>query len=168
MLPALTPSTLGTQAVAVIESAFPSTALQSMQSVSLPSHVESGELGVGKLPEKVLAQIEYGNGQVDFLDNDIFNDYEIGRGYRVKVEHTVFHVWFRHKFEEIANFWEDERAIANVRKEARLLLRLRHPSILLLFGYFLHPEGPALIMDESACSLASLLKEGPLPLRTVV
>jgi serine/threonine protein kinase len=112
--------------------------------------------------------IEYGNRQVEFLDNDIFNDYEIGRGYRVKVDHTVFHVWFRHKFAEIANFLEDERVIANVRREARFLIRLRHPSILQFFGYFLHPEGPALIREESACSLASLLKEGPLPLRTVV
>ena len=135
-----------------------------MQSASARSHVESGELGVGK----PLAQIEYGSREVEFIDNDIFNDYEIGRGYRVKVDHTVFNVWFRHKFAEIANFLEDERVIANVRREARLLLRLRHPSILQFFGNFVHPEGPALIMEESACSLASLLKEGPLPLRTVV
>ena len=46
------------------------------------------------------------------------------------------------------------RALAETQKEARFLLKCRHPNILLMMGMVVLDDGPALIMERYDCTLA--------------
>ena len=58
--------------------------------------------------------------------------------------------------------------IEDTARETRHLLDFRHPYIVQLLGMTTMDEGPALIMERSACSLESLLHDRPLDLLFVV
>ena len=53
-----------------------------------------------------------------------------------------------------------EKVILN---EARVLLKCRHPHVLLMLGFCLdHPEGPTLIMEQAWGPVSEALLSGPL------
>ena len=77
-------------------------------------------------------------------------------------------VCFRHRLREHATLQEVKQKIEETAREARHLLDFRHPYIVQLFGMTTMDEGPALIVERSACSLESLLHDRPLDLLFVV
>jgi hypothetical protein len=82
--------------------------------------------------------------------------------YGARYKQTRVCVWFRHTFPDIApDVHFDQKILANTMKEATLLSRLRHPSIISLIGTTIFPEGPALVLEPTFCTVASALENGP-------
>ena len=48
----------------------------------------------------------------------------------------------------------DERIVEYTEREAVLLSQLHHPSIIVVVGTTLSPEGPALLLEPTYCSVA--------------
>jgi serine/threonine protein kinase len=86
----------------------------------------------------------------------------MGQSYRAVVGCTPVDVWYRSLFPETLGSKFEVDQIELLMTEARLLLKLHHPSLLTLIGTANLMEGPAMIMERSAFSIAHLLKDGPI------
>jgi serine/threonine protein kinase len=99
---------------------------------------------------------------VRFIESEAIFEHSIDRPYRARVGCDRVDVWFRHLFPEVTlDMVFDERIIADTKKEASILLALRHPAIISTFGTTISGEGPALLLEPSFCSVASALESGP-------
>ena len=86
--------------------------------------------------------------QVRMLD---LGPYSVGEKYRARVFGTSVDVSFR-----------DPSSLNVLRRELRTLSSLHHPSILIAFGLVKIQPGLAMITEQYACSVESVLQDGPI------
>ncbi len=92
----------------------------------------------------------------------------LGKGYPAVVGWIPVDIWYRRLFPESLGVNLEVNQIEEVMAEARLLIKLRHPSILQILGTVTLMEGPALVMERSVCSIASCLRNGPVPVAPAI
>jgi hypothetical protein len=109
--------------------------------------------------------MRYSASQVIFRNPlSTFMEHAIGVAYPGVVEDTPVDIWYRHRLLEICHDDTDQKMISATEAEANILSRCRHPNILMVVGMAYMEEGPALLLEPSACSVEFLLEKKRFPI----
>ena len=89
-----------------------------------------------------------------YIQREISISHEVDQPYRARLKRDRVDVWFRHLFPLVTlDMTFDDRIITETVREADILYDLQHPAIISAFGTTLTPEGPALILEPTSCSV---------------
>ena len=101
---------------------------------------------------------------VSFLALDFSTELTTGVGYPGKTSDDILvDIWYRFLFQDICtDTTVDRRMIRETEIEAGILSQFRHPNILIMVGVAYLAEGPALLLERSACTVSLFMQENRL------